>query len=541
MEVRDSAAARGPHLTAREDALTASAALIAALREPRCYPHAVSHLEVVETHASWVMLTGGHAYKIKKPVALGFLDYSTLEKRRRACQEEYRLNRMLAPDLYLEVVPITGSVPAPVVNGAGTAIEYALHMREFDRSQQFDRLLEAGRLDERAMDELADYIATFHLNTPRLEPSAPYAHPEDIHRAALDNFMTLQPLFADRYAAELGRLHVWSETTYRQQRALMDQRIAQGWVREGHGDLHLANLTRYHGRVMAFDRIEFDPGLRWLDVINDTAFLVMDLLYRERRDLAFRFLNGYLQHTGDYRGLPLLRYYLVYRALVRAKVALIRRSQLQNGAQRETLARRAGRHIELADALLIHSPPRLVLMHGLSGSGKTWMSGKLMTRLPAIRLRSDVERKRLYGVAPQQPSGSGLGTDMYAEAVNRRTYNELASLAQTLLAVGYSVIVDAAFLRHWQRYLFVELCARLGVDWVIVHSEVPAATLRRRLQGRARRGNEVSEAHASVLDYQRRVIEPLDDNERRHALRVDADGTFDADAISAALPTLPLN
>ena len=540
MRLRKLLAVHGSRLSAREDALTGSAALIAALREPRCYPHAVSRVDVVETHASWVLLTGEHAYKIKKPVALGFLDYSTLEKRRCACLEEYRLNRILAPELYLEAVPITGSDSTPAVNGAGPAIEYALHMRQFDRSQQFDQLLEAGRLDEQAMDEVAEYISAFHLNTPQLEPSAPYAHPDGIHQAVLDNFLALRPLLADRHAAELDRLRAWSETTYRQQRALMGLRIAQGWVRECHGDLHLANLTRFRGRVLAFDRIEFDPGLRWLDVVNDTAFLVMDLLYRERRDLAFRFLNAYLQRTGDYRGLPLLRYYLVYRALVRAKVALIRRSQLPNDVERETLARQAGRHIELADALSMHSPPRLVLMHGLSGSGKTCMSGKLMARLPAIRLRSDVERKRLYGIEPRQPSGSDLGAGMYAEAMNSRTYSELASLAQTVLAAGYSVIVDAACLRRWQRKLFVELCARLGIDWVIVYSEVPEASLRRRLQARTRRGNEISEADTSVLDYQRRAIEPLDDDERRHALSVDADGTFDADAVGAAILGLPL-
>ena len=541
MRTRNSAAARGPRLTAPEDAWAGSAALITALREPRCYPHAVAYVEVIETHASWLLLTGEHAYKIKKPVDLGFLNYSTLERRRRACREEFRLNQMLAPDLYIDVTPITGSVLAPAVKGTGAAIEYALHMRQFDRRQQFDHLLEAGRLDEPVMDEVADYISAFHLNTPRLDPSAPYGHPENIQSAVLDNFMTLQPLLADRYLAELGRLRAWSETMYRRQRALMDLRIVQGWVRECHGDLHLANLTRFQGRILAFDRIEFDPGLRWLDVMNDVAFLVMDLLYRGRRDLAFRFLNGYLQHTGDYRGLPLLHYYLVYRALVRAKVALIRKSQIQNDAERETLGRQAGRHIELADALLIHSRPRLLLMHGLSGSGKTWMSGQLMTQLPAIRLRSDVERKRLYGVDPHQPSGSDLGTGMYTEAMNSRTYNELASLAQTVLAAGYSVIVDAAFLRRWQRELFVEQCARLGVDWVIVHCEVPEATLRRRLQERAHRGNEVSEADTSVLDFQRRTIEPLDGNERRHALRLDTDGTFDVNAVSAAISTLPQN
>src|SRR5574340_806594 len=257
--------------------------LISALRDPRCYRHAVTGIEVVETHASWVLLTGEHAYKIKKPVNLGFLDYSTLAKRRAACTEELRLSRALAPELYLDVVPVTGSVRAPVMNGAGTPIEYALHMREFDRSQQLDALLAAGRLGERDMDTVADYVAAFHLGAPRAAAPGPYGVPAELQAAAQDNFATLAPLLAGHYAAELARVQAWSAAEYLRCRELMENRRAQGWIRECHGDLHLADLARYGGRLLAFDRIEFDPVLRWLDVLNDTAFLVMDLLARDRK------------------------------------------------------------------------------------------------------------------------------------------------------------------------------------------------------------------------------------------------------------------
>lgn len=529
-------ATRNPeHNPLASEALTASASLIAALRNPRCYAHAVAQVEVVETHASWILLTGEHAYKIKKPVNLGFLDYSTLERRRLACEAELRLNRVVAPELYLQIVPVSGPAHAPTVDGDGPALEYAVHMRQFDRDQQLDRLLEAGRLGEPELDGVADYVAAFHLAAPRAGRDAAYGVPQTVHKTVRANLQALARQLAGRRRAQIGRLRVWSDTEYARHRALMELRRAQGWVREGHGDLHLANLTVYRGKLLAFDRIEFDAALRWVDVMSDTAFLVMDLLHHGRRDLAFRFLNRYLEHTGDYRGVPLLRYHLAYRALVRAKVAWLKAAQMQNAESRGVQQRDADRYIELADSLRVDVPTQLVLMHGLSGSGKTRASGQLMTRLPALRLRSDVERKRLHGLASGQRSGSVPGGQLYDETANARTYTQLATLAQIVLAAGYSVIVDAAFLRQWQRRLFAELAARLMIPWSIVECHAPQAVLRRRLDNRSRMDDEISEATAAVLDYQLATADPLDADERRHALAVDSGAPFDAAALTAMI------
>ncbi|HKT31647.1 MAG TPA: AAA family ATPase [Gammaproteobacteria bacterium] len=517
--------------------LTSDAALIAALHDPHCYPHPVARIEVVETHASWVLLTGEHAYKIKKPVNLGFLDYSTLAKRRAACTEELRLSRALAPELYLDVVPITGSLQAPVMNGAGAAIEYALHMRQFDRSQQLDALLAAGRLGERDMDSVADYVATFHLGAPRAAAHGPYGVPAELQAAVQDNFATLAPLLAGHYAAQLANLQAWSAAEYECCHELMESRRAQGWIRECHGDLHLANLARYGGRLLAFDRIEFDPALRWLDVLNDAAFLVMDLLARGRRDLAWRFLNGYLQHTGDYRGLPLLRYYLVYRALVRAKVILLKARQA--GLALDLVPAEAERYLELASALIAPTRPRLVLMHGLSGSGKTWLSERLMTRLPAIRIRSDIERKRLHGLKPLARSGSAPGAHLYDVDTTAETYHELLALAEIALAAGYHVIVDAVFLERRQRRLFRELAARHGWPWLIIECRAPEILLRERLEARGALANDASEAGLAVLDYQLRSLETLDRREREHVIVVDNRTAPDFAAISARVLNWP--
>ncbi|MDE2092018.1 MAG: aminoglycoside phosphotransferase, partial [Gammaproteobacteria bacterium] len=356
--------------------------LIDGLRNTDCYQHPVSGFEIIETHASWVILTGEHAYKIKKPVDLGFLDYSTLEKRRHACHEELRLNQILAPDLYIDVVPITGSVTEPHMDGEGDAIEYALHMHEFDQRCQLDHMLERGELCIEDMDGAAKHLAAFHAAAPRLDPARPYGRAPDIHRPVADNFSAIVSLLAGRYLPVMDDLHRWSNTEYQAKYGFMDARRNLGYVRECHGDLHLANLVRYHGRILAFDRIEFSEALRWIDVLNDSAFLVMDLLYHERQDLAFRCLNVYLQTTGDYRGLSVLRYYLVYRALVRAKVALLKVAQVADAAASASAKQDAYRHIELANSFIQPQQARLILMHGLSGSGKTWLSDRLMTALP---------------------------------------------------------------------------------------------------------------------------------------------------------------
>lgn len=524
----------GPVTPARP-APVAEAPLITALRAPRCYPHAVTQIEVVETHASWVLLTGEHAYKLKKPVNLGFLDYSTLERRRYACEEELRLNRELAPELYLEVLPITGSAQTPVVNGAGAALEYAVHMRQFDRNRQLDCLLQAGHLNEADMDKAAEYLAAFHGTAPQVDPATDYGSPRKVHAAVCDNFSTLAPLLAGRCRAEIERLRTWSETEYLQQQEFMQARRTQGWVREGHGDLHLANLAYYRSRLLAFDRIEFDPALRWLDVLNDSAFLVMDLLYHARVDLAYRFLNDYLQRTGDYRGIALLRYYLLYRALVRAKVTLLKAGQERDRVKSLALQSDAENYINLGASLLRGPRPVVILMHGLSGSGKTWLSERLMTQLPAIRLRSDVERKRAFGLAPQQASGSAPGKQLYDADANQRTYEELVELARVVVSSGYHALVDAASLYRWQRRLFTNLCEHLGVPCVIVDCRVPLPLLRQRLAARKRSDREVSEADATVLDYQLQFAEPLEEDKRRHTVVAEGGGSPDVVAIIQAI------
>ncbi len=500
-------------------AMSDSQRLINSLRNPVCYPHPVSAVQVLETHASWVVLTGEYAYKIKKPVNLGFLDYSSLGKRRHACYEELRLNQLLVPELYIGVVPITGRPGAPRVRSEGTAIEYAIQMREFDQDSQLDHLLENGRLSLTDIDDVAGHVAAFHLAAPIMEPSGPYGRPQDVQKPVRDNFSSMLPLLAGRHAEVLAGLRRWSDAQYEAHRQDLQRRRNLGWVRECHGDLHLANLVKYHGRILAFDRIEFSEALRWIDVMNDSAFLMMDLWYRQRPDLAFRFLNSYLQATGDYRGLSVLRYYLVYRALVRAKVALLQASQSQPASV--STNRDADRHIALAEQLTQPGQAQLILMHGLSGSGKTWLSHQLLSALPAVRLRSDVERKRIHGQIIETGPGGEPETGLYTKAASQRTYRELADLAECICGAGWKLIVDAAFLQQWQRQMFAELAARLGIPWVILDCRAPETILRARLAQRAAQRTDVSDADQAVLQYQLQHAQPLDENEQKHCASVD--------------------
>lgn len=503
------------------DEVPGSVQLIDALQSVSCYPHPVSRLQRIETHASWVILTGEHVYKFKKPVNLGFLDYTTLEKRHRACLEELRLNRMLAPQLYLDVVPVTGSINQPRINGEGQAIEYAVHMHQFEQASQFDRLLAAGRLGNRELDEAADYVAAFHAATPVMTLQQPYGLPADMRQAVLENFAVAAANLPDQAGVELDRLNSWSEAEYDSHLACMESRRREGFVRECHGDLHLANLARYQDRVLAFDRIEFNESFRWLDVMNDSAFLIMDLLFHDRSDLAFRFLNRYLQQTGDYEGLALLRYYTVYRAMVRAKVAVLRRAQLHDAASRDATLRDAMRHIRLATSVTQRHPAILVIMHGVSGSGKTWVSDYLMSALPAIRLRSDVERKRLHGLDYRASSQSPVGGKLYTDSATLRTYERLCKLTASICNAGYAVIVDAACLSKWQRSMLADLARELAIPWLIVNCRAPESVLRQRLQARLAAGHDASEADLSVLEHQLEMAEPLDQHEIARSLDVD--------------------
>jgi aminoglycoside phosphotransferase family enzyme/predicted kinase len=463
-------------------------------------------VRVIETHISHVVLTGTFAYKIKKPLNLGFLDFSTLALRRQACLDEVRLNRRLAPDYYLAVVPIAGGRSAPRVNGSGEPFEYAVKMRQFPPEATLDVLQARGGLGAPHVEAIAATLAGFHLrDCARAGADAPWGGPEQVWQPVAQNFLQIAPRLEDPDdRRRLDDLERWSRAEHESLAPLMAARKRDGFVRECHGDLHLGNLAWVDGRLLVFDCIEFNPALRWIDIQSEIAFCYMDLLQHGRADLAWLLLNVWLERTGDYAGLALLRYYAVYRALVRAKVAVLRAGQTAGEEHARALAD-ARVTLMLATALTRPQPVRLDITHGLSGSGKTTVTRTLMQAPGAIRLRSDVERKRLAGLAPLAHSRSGVGWGLYAADATRRTYETLAALAAGLLDAGWPVIVDATFIARWQRDLLRQTARTRGVAFRILDFDVPVATLRARILRRSRDGGDASEADLAVLQRAARV------------------------------------
>jgi hypothetical protein len=517
-------ASRPTHrMNAKTEAAHDTPELIQSLHDPACYDHPAGPVQMIETHISWILLTGEFAYKIKKPLDLGFLDFSSLDKRLHACCDEVQLNRRLAPAIYLDVVPITGIPAAPRVNGSGETFEYAVKMHQFPPDATLDRLDAAGGITAHHVDAIAATLARFHLEgCARAAADSPWGSPDTVWQPVAQNFVQIARHLndpADRQG--LDALQQWSESEHARLAPLMDARKRDGFIRECHGDLHLGNLAWVDDQLLVFDCLEFNPELRWIDIQSEIAFCYMDLLQRGHADWAWLFLNLWLEQTGDHAGLALLRYYAVYRALVRAKVSAIRTAQTA-GPERDTALAEVRTLLKLAMTLTQIAPQHLDITHGLSGSGKTTVTQKRMQTPGAIRLRSDVERKRLAGLDALAKSGSGVGQNLYAADATRRTYEHLAQLAGDILDANWPVIVDATFIARWQRELMREQAQSRGVAFRILDFPVPVATLRERILQRSRAGNDASEADLAVLQHQLDTEEPLGADEQADIVSIGA-------------------
>lgn len=496
--------------------------LVAALRDPACYPHPAGRIDILETHMSYVLLAGEFAYKVKKAVRLPFADFSTREARSWSCIEELRLNRRTAPQVYLDVVAITGAVDAPRIGGAGAVLEHAVRMRRFSQEALLSRLAADGRLEAHHVDLLADAVAAFHDAIAGTTPPQGLGDAASVRAPADANFRELAELHPPRdLDAVVGSLRDWTRHQGRALEARFEERRRKGFVRECHGDLHLANAAMVAGQAVLFDGLEFSAALRWTDVMADVAFMFMDLLRNSRPALAWRFLSRYLEHTGDYAGLELLRFYAVYRAMVRAKVAWIRAGQLGPGHPAASEARSEfAASLALASRLAQRPSAALVVMHGVSGSGKTTVARRLAGGLGAVMLRSDVERKRLHGLAPRARSCSGLNAGIYSLWASDATYERLARLARAVLHAGYPVVVDAAFLERGRRDAFRALAQGCGAAFEVLSCRATAEALRHRLQRREGEG-DASEANAAVLELQLARGHKLAAEEQVHATFVD--------------------
>jgi aminoglycoside phosphotransferase family enzyme/predicted kinase len=439
------------------------------------------------------------------------------------------------------VVTITGTPEQPVIGGSGEVLEYAVKMRQFAQSAQLDHQLAAGTLGTQHMDAIARMVADFHQAIAIADDSVDYGDRAVVYQPVEENFRQIaEHIDTAPYTGALSSLEQWNQSAFERLAAVFDFRKQGGFVRECHGDMHLRNLlwldTAEGGRPLAFDCIEFNARLRWIDVISEVAFLVMDLQSRQQpltNRLANRFLNSYLEATGDYAGVAVLPFYLCYRALVRAKVDALRLEQKNLSTQERAQALvEFASYLELALTYIKPANPALIIMRGMSASGKSTVSQQLLDATGMIRIRSDVERKRLFAVAVSEHAAADIDAGIYAAQASRQTYAKLLELASKVIAAGYSVIVDAAFLQAEQRQPFLQFAENSGVPVFILEVTAPAELLRQRISTRK---NDVSDAGLAVLEHQLANWQPLREEEKDKAIVLDTSSELQIDAVIDAI------
>ena len=506
-------------------------AFVDALRHPSAYPHECTDIRLLETHISWVFLTGKYVYKLKKPVDFGFLDFSTLTQRHYYCEEECRCNAVFAPEIYCGVVPVAKDIDGQFrIDGAGEVIEYAVKMRQFDNDNQLDHLLEDDRLTGGMLRRFAKDLSLIYHGLPRIIDDPANGHVDRVLNLVCENFDALAATSAtQQYGAILAKLRAWSIARFEQLRDVFAERVRRDWIRERHGDLHLRNLVLTADGVRAFDCIEFSRELRRIDAVDDIAFLFMDCAVRDRADLAYAFVDGYLEATGDYSGARLLHFYAIYRSLVRAKVAAL---QLAQSFDKDA-ATRLGKHIDWADKMSNVRDGHIILMCGPSGSGKSWLAERLVPHLPAIRIRSDIVRRHLAGLSRTQASGSTLDNGIYSSVMGETVYDRLLVLTDDLVEAGENVIVDATFLSRSNRAAFQSLAAMRDHRCTVVSCNARPDVLMQRVVQRLNSGEDPSEATPAVLDRQLEIFEQIDPNE--DAISVCTDDEIDVHAIATEL------
>jgi aminoglycoside phosphotransferase family enzyme/predicted kinase len=499
----------------REFGVASRDALIESLLDPAAYTHWVEEpVELHETHISWVLLAGKFAYKIKKPITTEFLDYGSLSKRHHACCEELRLGTRYVHGLYVDVVPITFEDGHVRMDGDTEPIEFAVRMMRFKDEALLEERLAMGAVTTDQMTQLANTIACFHDSEAKRSRSSSLGTAKILEYAEQNiDLLLTEPLL--RHHPLIHELANWTTNQFESFHPHFVSRDLGGFIRECHGDLHCGNIVYWNDRWVPFDGIEFNSEYSWIDVISDVAFLVMDLEKRGYSELSAAFLNAYLEHTGDYQSLSVLRWYLVYRALVRAKVSVLR-SRQEYQVQRLSISQMepAMEYIRLGKRMVTPERRVLWITHGVSGSGKTTGSQRVVEREGAIRIRSDVERKRLFKTSKGNGATAAESSGMYSTTATSATYQRLYEVARGVLQAGFGVIVDATFLKAEDRLRFRRLAESEHADFRILDFQADKETLERRLTHRRLSGEDASDATLDILESQLQYQEPLTPEEQ---------------------------
>ncbi len=482
--------------------------LTAALRSPDAYKPPPRSVDFVETHISWIFLADRRVYKVKKPVDLGFLDFTTLERRKFFCEEEVRLNRRLAPWVYRGVVPITRSAGGwiEVGGGRGEVIEWAVEMERLPADRMLARMLDRGEIDNGHVRELAGLLAGFHAAAATGAGVDEHGSAPAIANNVRENFDQLRPFLGDFLPADLvGYLERRAETSLAGHAELFRRRVRNGRIREGHGDLHAGNICFAPAGLAIYDCIEFNRRFRCGDVASDLAFLAMDLDLRGFPAFASYLVREYARKSGDPQVERLISFYKAYRAVVRAKVATFTAKDITN-SRREGLRVEALRYLQLAASYDL--PPAMILTCGLPGSGKSYLARQIAAPLRASILHSDVQRKTQAGITPKRHAPAGYEQGLYTPEAKRSTYRALLGRAVEQLEAGHSVIVDASFARREYRRPFLDAATRLGRPCVVLHVRASEEEIRRRMELRSRDKRAVSDADFEIYRREKEAFEP---------------------------------
>ncbi len=485
------------------------AALVEALKDPGSYPHPVVSIEYLQTHISSVFLTGEVAYKLKKPVNFGFLDFSTVELRRRFCEAEVTLNRRLAPSVYRGVAPITVAGGRTAVDGSGDVVDWLVVMRQMDTARLGLEVLGRGELDDHHIDQIVDQLVPFYRNAATGPGIDEYGRVDAVRFNTDENFAQTEAYVGSALSARRrDAIRDFTDSFLERERDLFERRVAHGFIRESHGDLHLGNIC-FEAEPVIFDCIEFNERFRCGDIAVDLAFLAMDLDFRGRPELAQRLIDGYVARSGD-RDLPrLIDFYRCYRAYVRGKVSCFSASDrgLPDAAKHEQLDL-ARRYFNLAHRYAGGAPrPVLLVIYGLMGTGKTSLAAHLEQTHGWHLISSDAVRKHLAGVGETTRVWVPYNVGIYSPEMNRRTYSEMCRRACSLLTADLPVVMDGCFKAQAERLEVVEAAARVGADVLFVQTTCDAGEQRRRLESRQETDTR-SDGRVELMESQCREFEP---------------------------------
>lgn len=491
--------------------------ILECLRDPSAYPVKTRTVELIQTHISWLFLTDTHVYKIKKPVNFGFLDFSTLDLRHFYCLEELRLNRRLCPDIYEQVIALRETDTGAAFAGDGKVIEYAVMMKRLPDDRMLDRLVDSGRITAEEIRVVALEICRFHSNAPTSPHISEFGSLDQILSNWRENFEQAAPFHTSTLPPAVSRtIRSYVESFTGSHRTLFAERIENGYIRECDGDIHLGNICLLNGTAYIFDCIEFNERFRNSDMAADIAFLLMDLEYHRRPDLADKALTVYITASGDKGCAKLITFYKVYRAFVRGKVESLQ--LLDAGIDPEVRIaseKRAISYFRLAQGYCIRSslPPTLFITCGTTGCGKSTLAAQLAFELGLATFNSDAERKQLAGLQPETPVQASFGEGLYSKEMNQITYRQLERLATDELASGHSVIIDAGFRTAASRATFGRLAAVHGAGFVILYVQCDPDEQVRRLCERSSGGASVSDGRVELLDQQKNLFAPPDNSE----------------------------